>query len=141
MQNPMEALAMEVSAISGPGCLVRRRPRILVVEDDIDSWNLIQTAVHQAIPDARLQWASDAASARLALESCRFDAVLADYMLEDDSNGWTVLTECRRLQPDARVGMASAMPIRPPSEDRPCPFLRKPFRVATCAEFVKRLLT
>lgn len=118
-----------------------RRPRILIVEDDIDSWNLIQSAVQRAIPDARIQWASDVASARLALQSCRFDAVLADYMLEDESNGWNVLIECRQLQPDARIGMTSAMPIRPPRDEKPCPFLRKPFEIASCAEFVKRLLT
>ena len=117
------------------------RPRILIVEDDIDSWNLFQSAVQRAIPGARIQWASDSARARLALESGPFDAVIADYMLEDESNGWTVLNECRRLQPDARVGMTSAMPIRPPGGEQPCPFLRKPFETATCAEFMKRLLT
>ena len=116
------------------------RPRILVVEDDIESWNLIQSAVQLAIPEAHIQWASDSASARLALESCPFDAVIADYMLEDESNGWSVLNECRRLQPDARVGMTSAMPIRPPRGERPCPFLRKPFEPASCAEFMKDLL-
>jgi DNA-binding NtrC family response regulator len=132
---------MHVCAIAGLGTpRAGKRPRILIVEDDIDSWNLIQTAVREAIPDARIQWASDAASARLALQSCRFDAVLADYMLEDESNGWNVLTECRRLQPDARVAMTSAMPIRPPRDEKPCPFLRKPFQIASCGDFMKRLL-
>ena len=80
---------MHVCAIASLGTpRARKQPRILIVEDDIDSWNLIQMAVREAIPDALIQWASDAASARLALESCRFDAVLADYMLEDESNGW-----------------------------------------------------
>src|SRR5688572_30633269 len=118
----------------------RSPPRILIVEDDVDSWRLIERAVRRAKPGATIQWASDAASARLALETCRFDAVLADYMLEDDSNGWTILTECRRLQPHARVGMTSAMPIRPPNT-QVCPFLQKPYEVATCADFMTRLLT
>ena len=118
----------------------QRRLRLLIVEDDVDSWNLIQRAVHEAVPGVAIQWASDTDSARLALESCRFDAVLADYMLEDESNGWTVLNECRRLQPDARVAMTSAMPIRPPSGEKPCPFLRKPFEPASCAEFMKDML-
>jgi DNA-binding NtrC family response regulator len=132
---------MHVCAIAGLGTPhAGKRPRILIVEDDIDSWKLIQCAVQKAIPDARIQWASDSASARLALESCRFDAVLADYMLEDESNGWNVLTEARRLQPDARVGMTSAMPIRPPGHETPCPFLRKPFEVESCADFLRRLL-
>jgi len=132
---------MHVCAIAGLDTpRAGKRPRILIVEDDIDSWNLIQCAVHKAIPDARIQWASDSASARLALESCRFDAVLADYMLEDESNGWNVLTEARKLQPDARVGMTSAMPIRPPDHETPCPFLRKPFEIASCADFLRHLL-
>ena len=117
------------------------RPRILIVEDDIDSWHLIQSAIQSALPGAMIQWASDSASARLALESCPFDAVIADYMLEDESNGWSVLNECRRLQPNAQVAMTSAMPIRPPRGEKPCPFLRKPFEVASCADFVKSLLT
>jgi DNA-binding NtrC family response regulator len=114
---------MEACALARCGApRVRKRPRILIVEDDVDSWNLIQSAVQKAIPDARIQWASDAASARLALESCRFDAMLADYMLEDECTGWNVLAECRRLQPEARVAMTSALPIRPP-RDEECPFL------------------
>ena len=121
-------------------CGARSQPRILIVEDDVESWRLIQRAVHRARPEAAIQWASDAASARLALETCRFDAVIADYMLEDKSNGWNVLTECRRLQPHARVGMTSAMPIRTPNTQA-CPFLRKPYEVATCADFMTRLLT
>jgi DNA-binding NtrC family response regulator len=118
----------------------RSRPRILIVEDDVDCWRLIENAVRRARPEAAIQWASDAASARLALETCRFDAVVADYMLEDDSDGWTILTECRRLQPHARVGMTSALPLRPPN-NRACPFLRKPYEVATCADFLVRLLS
>jgi DNA-binding NtrC family response regulator len=132
---------MQFLAIAGfdpprPG----NRPRILIAEDDVDIWHLIENAIQQAIPDARIQWASDSASARLALECCRFDAVLADYMLEDETDGWTLITEVRRLQPDARVGMTSALPIRPPRNGA-CPFLRKPFEIASCADFVKRLLT
>ena len=131
---------MQLCALAGLDApRTQRPPRILVVEDDIESWNLIQRAVYTALPDAAIQWASDAASARLALESCRFDAVVADYMLEDASNGWAVLTECRRLQPDARVGMTSSLPIRPP-RGQECPFLRKPFEIETCAEFMARLL-
>jgi len=115
------------------------RPRILIVEDDVDSWKLFEFAVHRARPEAEIQWASDAASARLALETCVFDAVLADFTLENSSNGWRVLSECRRLQPTARVGMTSALPLRlPPNES--CPFLQKPFEIASCVAFVRELL-
>ena len=116
-----------------------RHLRILIVEDDVDSWNLIQRAVQEGLPGAAVQWASDFESARLALESCRFDAVLADYMLGDGTNGWSLLSECRRLQPQARVGMTSALPLRPPRNET-CPFLQKPFEIESCAEFVERLL-
>ncbi len=130
----MLAIATPFDDLQAP----RKHPRILIVEDDVESWNLIQCAVHEAIPDAAIQWASDAASARLALQSCQFDAVLADYMLED-CNGWAVLSECRKLQPQARVAMTSAMPIRPPHGEN-CSFLQKPFELASCADFVERLL-
>jgi hypothetical protein len=43
-----------------------KRPRILIVEDDIDSWNLIQTPVREAIPDARIQGLRNP----LQVESC-----------------------------------------------------------------------
>ncbi len=127
----------------GYGLAMSDAPRqlcILVVEDDVDIWHLIQRAVETALPGAAIRWVSDAGSARLALESCRFDAVIADYMLEDSTNGWTVLSECRRLQPHARVGMTSALPLRPPRNES-CPFLQKPFAVASCAEFLGRLLS
>jgi hypothetical protein len=78
----------------------RRRPRILIVEDDVDSWNLIQRAVHEALPDAAIQWASDS-RARARARELPVRCVIADYMLADESNGWRVLHECRRLQPDA----------------------------------------
>ena len=115
------------------------RPRILIVEDDVDSWKLLEIAVHRARPEAAIQWASDAESARLALESCQFDAVLADFTLADSINGWRVLSECRRLQPTARVGMTSALPLRPPPSES-CPFLQKPFELASCVAFVGELL-
>jgi len=115
------------------------RPRILIVEDDVEMWKLIERAVHAANPDVEIHWAADAESARLALRSYAFDAVLADFMLEDSSNGWTILSESRRLQPGARVAMASALPLRPPGSEG-CPFLQKPFDVARCADFVTRLL-
>jgi DNA-binding NtrC family response regulator len=131
---------MEASPSSETPELLRvRRPRLLVVEDDLELWKLIERAVRAANPDVAIHWAADASSARLALESYSFDAVLADFLLEDSSNGWTILSESRRLQPDARVGMASALPLRLPKAER-CPFLQKPFDIASCADFVTRLL-
>jgi DNA-binding response OmpR family regulator len=116
-----------------------RRPRILIVEDDVEMWKLLDRGIHAANPDVAIHWAADAESARVALRSYRFDAVLADFMLGDSSSGWTVLSESRRLQPDARVGMASSMPLRIPEAEE-CPFLQKPFDIASCAAFVSRLL-
>jgi DNA-binding response OmpR family regulator len=115
------------------------RPRILIVEDDVEMWKLIERAIHAANPDVAIHWASDAEGARVALRSYRFDAVLADFMLEDSTSGWTVLSETRRLQPNARVAMASSMPLQIPEAEE-CPFLQKPFDIASCAAFVNRLL-
>lgn len=102
-------------------------------------WRLIERAVRAANPDVAIHWAKSADAACAALESTRFDAVLADFMLEGEGDGWTVLAESRRLQPGARVAMASSLPLRPPRGDS-CPFLQKPFDVAGCAAFVSRLL-
>lgn len=130
---------MQTTKISNRPLLRLHRPRILIVEDDVDMWKLIERAVHAANPDVEIHWASDAEGARQALHRYAFDAVLADFMLEDSSSGWTILSESRRLQPDARVAMASSMPLRPPGAEG-CPFLQKPFDIARCAEFVNRLL-
>ena len=121
------------------GLLRVSRPRILVVEDDVEMWKLLERAIRAANPDVAIHWASDAEGARVALRGYRFDAVLADFMLEDSISGWTVLSESRRLQPDARVAMASSLPLQIPEAER-CPFLQKPFDIASCAAFVNRLL-
>jgi CheY-like chemotaxis protein len=133
-----------VEAKSGPWTTPREllrvgRPRILIVEDDPEMWRLIERAVRAANPDVAIHWAQSAPAARSALECYRFDAVLADFMLEGSDDGWTVLAESRRLQPAARVAMASSLPLRPPRGES-CPFLQKPFDVARCAAFVSQLL-
>jgi len=120
--------------------LVRvRRPTLLVVEDDPDQQILIERAALAACPEVVIEWAPDAATAIDALGRRSFDLVLADYLLEDSENGWWVLEECRRLQPDARIALESSLPLRPP-EWKDCPFLRKPFDPATCRRFLARHL-
>jgi DNA-binding response OmpR family regulator len=133
------AIMPTISGTPGRSLLRLHRPRILIVEDDVDMWKLIERAVHAANPDVEIHWAADAESARHALRRYAFDVVLADFMLEDSRNGWSVLSESRRLQPGARVAMASSLPLRPP-EAEGCPFLQKPFDIASCADFVNRLL-
>jgi CheY-like chemotaxis protein len=119
---------MQLSALAAADAqCTRPRVRILIVENDVESWQLLERAVHEALPGALLQWASDAASARLALESCHFDAVLADDRLASDADGGEILAECRQLQPHARVGPTSAL-------------LRRPFALESCVDFMRRLL-
>lgn len=116
-----------------------RRPALLVVEDDPDQQILIERAARAACPDVVIESAPDAATAIDALERRSFDLVLADYLLEDSENGWWVLEECRRLQPDARIALESSLPLRPPGL-ADCPFLRKPFDTLQCREFMARHL-
>lgn len=116
-----------------------RRPRLLVVEDDPDMWRLVERAAHEANPEVVIRWATDAEGARQALEQHTFDAVLADFMLEGEQSGWWLLGECRRLQPSARIALASSLPLRAPGAAG-CPFLQKPFALDECRTFVTRLL-
>ncbi len=133
MTNPESTRAV------GGELLRLRRPRLLVVEDDLEMWRLIERAVRAASPDAAIHWAADADGARVALERYDFDAVIADFLLPDSTSGWSVLRLSRALQPRARIAMASALPLRPPGSEG-VPFLRKPFDLARCREFVTRLL-
>ncbi|MGI9590438.1 MAG: hypothetical protein ACR2P8_03640 [Myxococcota bacterium] len=116
-----------------------RRPRLLVVEDDPDMWRLVERAAREANPEVLIHWTTSADGARSALERYEFDAVLADFMLENSQSGWWLLGECQRLQPNARIALSSSLPLRSP-EAIGCPFLKKPFGIQDCRTFVTRLL-
>lgn len=130
---------------ASPKTLLRiHRPRLLVVEDDLSMWELVERAALESNPEMQVHWAADAEAARLAMEHYDFDAVIADFMLGDSSNGWSILALARELQPDARLAMASALPLRPPETgdlDLEVPFLRKPFAFGDCRDFVARLFS
>lgn len=115
------------------------RPRLLVVEDDPDMWRLIERAAREANPEVLIHWTTDAEGARSALECFEFDAVLADFMLENSQSGWWLLGECRRLQPRARIALSSSLPLRAPGAVG-CPFLQKPFGIEQCRSFVTQLI-
>lgn len=110
-----------------------------MVEDDPDQYALIARAARSVVPDIMIHWAADAATAVNILERSSIDLVFADYVLEDSENGWWVLEECRRLQPDARIALDSALPLRPPAW-ADCAFLRKPYDIRQCREFLAREL-
>ena len=116
-----------------------RRPRLLVVEDDPDMWRLVERAAREANPEVLIHWTTNAEGARNALERFEFDAVLADFMLENSESGWWLLGECRRLQPKASIALSSSLPLRAPGAAG-CPFLQKPFGIEECRAFVTRLL-
>lgn len=111
---------------------------VLVVEDDSDIVPLIDRALRAIHPCYSLFWTSDTESAREALRSQDFDAVIADYTLDGGGTGWGLLKEVRRLCPDAHVGLVSALPLGIQRlGDR---FLRKPFSQAELISFLRPLV-
>lgn len=135
----MTANASAQDSASEQRLLRIHRPRLLVVEDDPDMWKLVERAAREANPEVIIHWATDADGARSALEQQEFDAVMADFMLENSQSGWWLLGECRRLQPQARIALSSSLPLRAPGATG-CPFLQKPFGMAECRQFVTQLL-
>jgi DNA-binding NtrC family response regulator len=115
-----------------------RSPRILVVEDDPAIIPLVTRALVQLDPDIVLDWAFNAEDARSALASGGYEAVLADFVLADSDSGYSLLSECREYQPNARFAMMSSLPIAPP--EKTAGFLRKPFAVSQCRSFLADLL-
>lgn len=113
-------------------------PRLLVVEDDPQMIPLLTRALRLLDPDIQLDWATSAKEGRGALASGHYDAVLADFVLEDSDSGFSLYEDSRTLQPDARFAMMSALPISPPEQS--CGLLRKPFDVLECRRFLEGLL-
>lgn len=112
--------------------------RMLVIEDDLQLLPLIARAAQGIDPDLVIDWAVDRDEARSAMLESQYDAVLADYLLPGSPSGFTVHRDCRRLQPHSRFAMMSSMDIPIPVGCHG--FLKKPFGIVGCREFLYDLL-
>jgi DNA-binding NtrC family response regulator len=115
------------------------RKRLLVVEDDADLVAVLERIASSIDADIVMDWAPDVEVAERQMHERRYDVVLADFLLESERTGFALRSRCERLQPHAAFAMMSSMPLDVPGED-PCPFLRKPFTVAECREFLRTML-
>ncbi len=79
-----------------------RQGHILVVEDKLDNWDLIQAASRQAMPDVEVVWASSADAALAHLTACTDDQqplprlMLLDLYLPEAEPSWHLLRTLRK---------------------------------------------
>ena len=117
------------------------RPRMLVVEDDLDLQPVVWRAAYSIDPLLIVDWATSAGSARRRLESRRYVLVLADYLLAEGSSGLRVARWARPAS--GRFAMMSAFPVRDEMVGcglAGCPFLPKPFSLRQLRGFLLGLL-
>jgi DNA-binding NtrC family response regulator len=121
--------------------LVRlRRRRLLVVEDDLDLWKMVERIARAVDPEVIIDFARNADEAiDRMLERHRYDLILADFMLADSRSGFWLQQRCERLQPWSNFALMSALPLRTPGPIS-CPFLHKPFTIPECRDFLAQLL-
>lgn len=113
--------------------------RVLVVEDDPDLMSLITRTIRDLDPDICVQWSMDSEAARVCLRGCRYDAVLADYLIEGDSVGWCLREDCSEWQPGVPFALMSALPLSG-TATLGVPFLKKPFSRRQLGSFLRALL-
>lgn len=117
--------------------------RLLVVDDDEDLRNVFDRIARSLDPDLVMDWAGGVDEAIPLLGTQRYTAVIADYLLRGTLTGLTLRAHTRRRQPCATFAMMSACPMRDVLASLgsgPHPFLRKPFSMSECRQFVKAVL-
>ncbi len=115
--------------------------KVLVVDNDAEMASLL--ARHLEREGRAVTIARSGAEAVAALGREEFDVVLTDVVM-DDVDGWAVLREAQRLQPQARVVLMTAFAsletaieaIRHGAYD----YLTKPFKLAQASLTVERAL-
>ena len=120
-----------------------RRPRVLVVEDDVDLGTVVRRTIRSLDPDLAVDWCTSAEEARHYLKQHEYDVVLTDFMLEGRQSGLTLRDAVRRHQPHASFAVMSSLPVGDflrAVRGAPCPFLAKPFAVAELRSFLDGLL-
>ena len=117
------------------------KPQILVVDDDPEMLSLLQRSLES---EGRTVTAvASGAEAVAALERDEFDVALTDLVM-DGVDGWGVLREVQRVQPQARVILMTAFAsletaieaVRQGAYD----YLTKPFKLAEAGMAVDRAL-
>jgi DNA-binding response OmpR family regulator len=116
-----------------------RARRVLVVDDDPDLMSLVAREFRAQDPDVCIQWSMDFEAARACLRSCRYDAVLADYLIEGAAGGWSLRSDCDVCQPGVPFALMSALPLSG-TEKLGVPFLKKPFSRHELSSFLRSLL-
>lgn len=115
-------------------------PRLLVVEDDRELWPVLARVAWLANSDLQVDFTADTEAAVAKLEGdIRYDAVLADYLLDDHTGLWVKQSVASR-QPWARVGIMSSFPVEN-AVGGECAFLPKPFSIRDCRSFLSELIT
>lgn len=119
------------------------RPRMLVVEDDVELSTVLSRTAARACRGVDIDWADGLPSACDQLRSAHYDAVLADYLLGPFERGHVLYGICTRYQPHATFALMSAQPIEQLMAIAPeahLPLLSKPFTAREWTDFVSSLL-
>lgn len=116
------------------------RTRVLLVEDDPDIVPLVVRELRELDLECSVQWCMDSEAASRALLTSRYDAVVADYLIEGASTGWSLHDRARHIDPELGYGLLSALPLEG-VEHLGVPFLQKPFTPSTLRAFLRTLLS
>ena len=83
------------------------RPKVLIVEDDLDMVDLIEKILISINPSTEVSWASSAEEAHFRLHSQKsgnwdspYDLIISDIFLEGDETGLDLFRKCQGLYPD-----------------------------------------
>lgn len=116
----------------------RRRPRLLIVEDDPDIVMLIGLLARRALSNIEIQSVSTVHEATALLDEGRtFDLVIADFMLADSRSGYELRELFRERSVPCKFAMMSSMPLEFP-ELSDTAFLQKPFTPDEAKRFIER---
>ncbi len=109
LEKPIDEERLVLSVNRAVGGLQSSRPRILHVEDDADIRSIVSAIVEEA---AIFEFASSLGDARARLRQQRFDLVLLDLGLGDES-GWNLFQEIDALDPRPPIIVFSASDADP----------------------------
>lgn len=115
------------------------RPRVLVVEDDVDMRTLLERTIRSIEPELAVDWVSNVPDAisQLNERAERYKLVLSDYLLDERGTGFDLYNWCSFHSPELRFAMMSAYPV---GQETNCDFLPKPFSGYGLREFMSDAL-